>query len=471
MSAPRRTGAAELLRQARHPPVRERTFWIVQAMVVVLAILHLVVDVNSPPSSSDLFPAGLPVAMMLVPIGYAALRYGLSGSAATALWATVLWLPDVLLPGGRGQPVNDVVQLVVLDAVAVLVGLRIERERLERTRAEAAEQEWREAEARYRELFETNSSPILLVDGEGIIRATNPAAPTAIGRALVGRRIDDALHLPHDVLLDGSESRTVTLGDTPGPTRDYRVTVGRVGGGGRGGLYQVVLHDTTEERRERTEARAYAAALLRAQEEERRRIAQELHDDPLQTLIQLARRLEGLGATRDLTPTAPGLTEARAEVLAVVARLRDVLRGLRPPGLDQLGLVAAVRGMLAELEDETGMVTELQVTGTVRTLAPEVQLGVFRVIQEATRNVVRHAEACRVAVTLAFDDDALDVQIADDGKGFDPAASTGDDTGRFGVLGMRERAGLLGGTFALQSAPGRGTVVGARIPTGVGRPR
>jgi signal transduction histidine kinase len=109
------------------PPVREVRFWVVQAMVAGIAILHVAIDVIS--AEPGAVPAGIPVAMLLVPVSYAALRYGLSGSVATAVWAMLLWLPDLLLPHDRGHVGNDVIELALVIAVAVFVGYHIDAER------------------------------------------------------------------------------------------------------------------------------------------------------------------------------------------------------------------------------------------------------------------------------------------------------------------------------------------------------
>ena len=122
------TGRRALIRRSvLRPPVREVRFWVVQAMVVGIAALHLALDLTS--AESGAVPAGIPVALLLVPVSYAALRYGLSGSVATAAWATVLWLPDLLLPGDRGHIGNDAIELALVIVVAVFVGYHIDGER------------------------------------------------------------------------------------------------------------------------------------------------------------------------------------------------------------------------------------------------------------------------------------------------------------------------------------------------------
>jgi signal transduction histidine kinase len=345
----------DVLARIRHPPLREPAFWAVQVMVLLLAGLHLLVDLRASLENGS-FPTGVPVGLLLVPVGYAALRYGLSGSAATASWATLLWLPDLALPSGRGHPGDDLVELALVLGMAVFAGIYVERERLERARAEALEAD------------------------------------------------------------------------------------------------------------RHTSERRFAAELVRLQEQERRRIAQELHDDPLQRLIQLARHLE-LADGSPARPDGPAsLAGIREELLDAVNSLRESTRGLRPAGIDELGLVPALRGLLAEAEAESGVQGDLEVTGGIVRAASEVELGLFRIVQEAVRNVVRHAGATRLRILVTFDDEVLSVEVFDDGRGFDPETVRLHRDDHFGLLGMSERARLLGGDVELRSVRGEGTWVTATVP-------
>ena len=327
---------------ALRPPVREVRFWAVQAMVTGIAALHLAIDMMS--AEPGAAPAGIPVALLLAPISYAALRYGLSGSVATAVWATLLWLPDLLLPRDRGHVGNDAIELALIIAVAVFVGYHIDAER--RARAQV-----------------------------------------------------------------------------------HRLT----------------------------------ALLLQVQEEERRRIAHELHDEPLQLLAHLARSLDNL----ETAPPVPailieGLGKARGQAVDIADRLRAVVAGLRPPALEQLGLVIALRGFLADVAETAALCTDMQVTGEEKRLPPEVEIGVFRIAQEAANNVIRHAGARKLVLTLAFDAAGLRLRVADDGCGFNPRAVDRLSPSRgLGLLGMRERAEIAGGKLKSRSAPGKGTVVEA----------
>ena len=447
--------------RALHPPFREPAFWSIQAMVVIWAVVHIQTDRHG--VARETLPTGAPIDLLLIPVGYAALRYGLSGSAATVLWAALLWSPDVILAEDRSHPRQDLIQIGIVASVALFVGVEIERTRLARASAEAAEAEQRAAEIHYHRLFATNASPILLVDADGIVAEANPAA-LAVWRSTVGVSSGSLLGLEGQELLDGRSPGTLRLRTVRGEERDYRLSVSRLDDGGSRSLRQVVLEDVTEEYRSETDARAWAGEVLRAQEEERSRIAREIHDGPLQGLLQLARRMETIGPTRFAPDEPERIGAVRDDLLEVVSNLRDVTRTLRPAGLDQLGLAAAVRGLLADVEAEEGLAVELTVVGEVRRGTSEAEVSVFRIVQEAVRNVVRHAGATCVLVELAYETDSVRVVVADDGRGYDYDGVRLPAAGHLGILGMRERASLLDGRCDIVSRPGHGTVVTATIP-------
>ncbi len=454
MARPARNVAfATVLRRAAHPPIGEWRFWVIQAMVVVLAGLHLLVDFHTS-IETGAFPGGIPVALLIVPVGYAALRFGLAGSAATGLWATLLWLPDLLLPLNEGHAPSDVINLALVDAVAFVFGQQIEAERLAHARIEEATAERLRAETGYRQLFETNRAPTLVLDTNGVVTGANPAA-----RALFG---DKAVGAPPAGPLDGNGSlqappgRVVTLGDG----RDYRVGVVALPAGDPLAAVQLVLEDVTDERIEGRRATRYAALVVAAEEDQRRQLARELHDEPLQLFLHLARRLEAL----EVTTGAPGLGEARARALAAAVRLRSVARDLRPPTLDQLGLLAALSSFLAEVDEQTSLSTDLEVTGPEERLSHDVELAAFRIVQEAVHNIVRHADARQVHVGVGFEPHGLVLAVTDDGRGFAPDNADELSSGHLGLLGMAERASLLGGHLEVQSAPGKGALVRATLP-------
>jgi signal transduction histidine kinase len=455
---------ADIVRRALRPPLRDRRFWTVQVVVVVLAALHLLVDLHSA-KETGAFPGGIPVDLLIIPVGYAALRYGLTGSAATAAWASLLWLPDLLLPFDQGHAPSDVVNLLLVDGVALFFGQRIEAERRAHVRVERATLGRLAAEAGYRQLFEANRAPILVVDAHDVVRAANPAAVALFGDGVIGMPAPELVDAGQ---LAGLQGRVVTLDDG----HDYRVAVAELPEGGDAAA-QVVFEDVTEERSETRRAARQRALMIAAEEEQRRRLARELHDEPLQLLLHLARRFETLGESTGVpAAVASSLEDARVRALEAATRLRNLARDLRPPALDQLGLVPALSSFLAEAEEDSGILVDLEVSGEMRRLHPDVELGAFRIVQEAVRNALRHANAREVHVGLAFASDVVRLHVMDDGVGFVVADADGSGQRRvfdgsaehLGLVGMAERASLLGGQLDVHSVPGRGTDVRAWLP-------
>jgi signal transduction histidine kinase len=247
--------------------------------------------------------------------------------------------------------------------------------------------------------------------------------------------------------------------------RDYRFGLVSLPVGNDAASTQAIFEDVTQEHRERRLATHYAALVVRAEEDQRRRLARELHDEPLQLFVHLARRLEGLGEAPGIpAAAAAGLAEAREQALDAALRLRSLARDLRPPTLDHLGLVAALSSLLADVGEEVDLHADLQVTGKAVRLAADIELGAFRIIQEAVRNALRHAGARRLHVSVEFGAGELRLTVADDGRGFTPGELDDLAATHLGLLGMRERALLLGGHLKVRSAPGAGTVVHARVP-------
>ncbi|MBN1811519.1 MAG: GAF domain-containing sensor histidine kinase [Anaerolineae bacterium] len=214
--------------------------------------------------------------------------------------------------------------------------------------------------------------------------------------------------------------------------------------------------------------RFYARQITRAQEDERKRVARELHDETVQMLVALSRRLESLTMLPEPLPeTAVERLAALQELVSTTLQgVRYFIQDLRPPTLDHLGLVATIEGLTNDLTDD-GIETGLTVAGEVRRLQPEEELVLFRIVQEALSNVRRHSKASHALVQIRFHPDSVRVTVQDDGVGFDAPAQMDDlvSTGKLGLTGMHERARMLGGTLIVQSDPDEGTVIAIEVPT------
>jgi signal transduction histidine kinase len=163
------------------------------------------------------------------------------------------------------------------------------------------------------------------------------------------------------------------------------------------------------------------------------------------------------------------IASSRAITEQVIGELREVMKGLRPPALDDLGLTASVRQLVTDLEARSGISAELHAKGADTRLPSQIEVAMFRIAQESLANVEHHSGARSVIVRLTYGVSEVRLSVEDDGCGFDPpelgAGATGGDGQHLGIIGMTERASLVGGRLELSSAPGQGSRVVVTVPT------
>lgn len=219
---------------------------------------------------------------------------------------------------------------------------------------------------------------------------------------------------------------------------------------------------------DRQRLRDVAARALGAAEEERKRIARELHDETAQRLAALLLRLRLLRGAADSAALGGGLDGLRVEIGDVLEGVRRFARGLRPPALDDLGLRLALESHARAVAEASGVAIEFAPPGEPvdNLLSTDAELALYRIVQEALSNAVRHSGARRVRLRVAREGDRIIASIADDGRGFDPARPSAAEGAGLGLFGMRERAAYLGGEVEIRAAPGAGTEVVAVIPLG-----
>ncbi len=228
------------------------------------------------------------------------------------------------------------------------------------------------------------------------------------------------------------------------------------------------LFDITERKNAEANTKYYLKEITRAQEDERKRIARELHDETAQNLIALLHQLENL--LSDKTAIPPEETKVlwnfHQQIRAVLQQVRHFSRDLRPSLLDDLGLLPALEWITSELKDAYPIDIALKVFGRSRRLSAEAELSLFRIVQEALRNVVRHAHASRAEVEVRFEDNKIVVIVADNGAGFTPPDNLRalPQTGKLGLTGLQERVQLLGGFLELKSEQGKGTTLYIETP-------
>jgi two-component system, NarL family, sensor kinase len=211
--------------------------------------------------------------------------------------------------------------------------------------------------------------------------------------------------------------------------------------------------------------RGLAKAVWKVQEDERRRLARELHDGLGQTLTALTNQLERLQQKLDAGQTA-SLAGPVDTARSALNEIRELSRLLRPPVLDDLGLPAALSWLTRTLEQRTGLHVDLALEGLHHRLDPDLETLVFRIVQEALTNVLRHAGVERAEVGVSRIGTLLELRVSDNGKGFDPQSvlAGGEASTGSGLRGMRDRLELFGGRLELFSSPGRGTLLTAEVP-------
>jgi signal transduction histidine kinase len=238
-------------------------------------------------------------------------------------------------------------------------------------------------------------------------------------------------------------------------------------------LVAIVRGEQTSRERERKyfgererERQAYIAKLVEAEETERRRIAQELHDETLQTLMVIANKADSLALSGTEENQVNGNLWIKQQVLQTMDDLRRLSMNLRPSVLDNFGLVSGVRWLVNNGNSQNGCRLHIAVVGEEHKMSSLSEVTAFRVVQEAISNIQRHAHARSGDITLEFEEDRLLLEIKDDGAGFQPPERLGTyvSESKLGMIGMEQRVLSVGGEMQVDSAPGRGTTIWASVP-------
>jgi len=350
-------------------------------------------------------------------------------------------------------------------------------------------------EARMMAIFQSSGEAIITLDEQQRIVMFNPAAEEVFRCSAM-----DAIGTPVDRFIparfrEAHRKHVERFGET-GVTqrkmgRQQPVLVGLRTNGeefpieasiaqvndGHGKLYTVTLRDITERieaenalKASRQELRELSANLQSVREDEKTRIARELHDDLGQQLTALKMDLSSAEQSLAETPSSPEpvlaqLRGMRRLIDSTVGSVRRIAADLRPVMLDDLGLLPAIDWLLNDYNTRYGLEIERRIEPGKMSFSRNGATTLFRIMQEALTNVVRHAEATRVSISLVCEDGECVLRIADDGRGANDAQATeGHGEKSFGLLGIRERVHVLGGSVSIETAPERGFALTARIP-------
>lgn len=232
--------------------------------------------------------------------------------------------------------------------------------------------------------------------------------------------------------------------------------------------FQHIARDVTQEKHMEENLRFYLQQVTRAQEEERKRIARELHDDTIQSLVVLARKIDDISYnSQDISEEKKQLLDnIRLETNGIMAGIRRLSQDLRPPILDKLGLKPALENLAENIENISGIPVKLTIKGQERRLQTEVEMILYRIMQEGLRNIWRHSKASEANILLDYSNDKIRIHIVDNGRGLDFTYPT-DELARYGKLGLagiKERVRLLGGTMIINSKPMEGTIIKIEVP-------
>jgi len=452
--------------------VRRRAFWAVQGLILAIAIVHTLLVRSGLPAALHLVPSSL----LLIPVVYAALKFGVRGAIPTAIWSTILSVPDMVLYYQGLDRLGILWQSLILIVVGALVGVAVDNERNARQQAETREAARLVSERRYRALYDRAADAVLVIDEQGRIEEANAAAARLFQRdlkALHGHLLREVVgtELAADVVQASGESpaRFFPRGEGCSPVWVQPVGASPLSGTDGAGGSQVILRDVTLQYEREQGLEGYARHAIAAREEERRRMAHELHDGPLQSLVLVARKLD---AVEDGEGHAVALDDAREIIDETAGELRRLSRALRPPILDDLGLVPALRSETSAFAHRSGMEARFEVSGLMRPLPQDAELLLLRVTQESLHNAERHSGGSTVEVTLRYEPEAAALIVSDDGRGIGtvPPATTLLAAGKLGLLGVQERVRLAHGTVEIGPGAGGGTTVSVRIPAPMAGP-
>ena len=464
-------------------------FWIIAAVFALITIPHYAEAVVQPSFVGDILyylnlsRHGFERILYLVPIVLAGFMFGLRGAIVTCFLALAAMLPRALIISEYYRDALFETGAVFIMGIILAVSsglMRQERDR--RIQLEIAQQDFQTSEEKYRQLFENANDAIWLHDMEGEIVAVNDAAVKLIGysreellhmnaKALLSKESRKKAREIRKKLLNGEyveqpyEQKVITK---QGSETVFKLTTSVVRVAGQPIGFQLIARDVTQEKRIRENLDFYLQHSVRSREDERKRVSSTLYDDMIQELVVLSRQIDDLvGMSQTTRSNEKGVyAKMQEQIRSIMNNLSRLSYDLRPPILDHLGLLPAIQSLVTDCETYSKISTSLSIHGEPRRLSENVELVLFRITQEALRNVYRHSDATKAEVNMDFNNGKTVVSISDNGKGSDIPKMIGDlaRTGKLGLTGMQEQTRLIGGNLVIKSRPGEGTRIIVEVP-------
>ncbi len=463
--------------------LRNPGFWLLAVLFVLITLPHYAEALGHPTFVNVIMDRlgltrhAFERILYLAPIVWAGFMFSFRGAFIASLVALALMVPRALMESSaRVDSLFETAAVFIIGNVLAITFDSLKHARERRIELEQAQTELQSSEQRYRSLFEDAHDAIWFQDMDGTIVACNAANAKLTGfgkNELIGKNVreflsPDALETArlvrqHLLDQDGGQIYDQRIKRKDGSEAFVRLSSSLIRSEGQPIGFQHIARDITEERRLQENQRHYIEQVTRAQEEERKRISRELHDDTIQSLVVLSRQLDSLTGTKaDVPPELrKRLEDLWQQCNTIMQGVRRLSQDLRPAALDRLGLLPAIQMLATDTARFSEIPIKVNVVGTERRLAEEVELVLFRIVQEALRNVWRHSKATAADVLVEFTNYKIRISISDNGTGFDLPPNVTDlaKDGKLGLAGMEERARLVGATMSAESRRGKGTKI------------
>jgi PAS domain S-box-containing protein len=469
--------------------LRKPTFWLIIILLILITLPHYEEALRQPEflvniiSDLGLQRHSFERILYLVPMVWAAFLFGYRGAIFTSLAALACMLPYALFISA--SPLDAILEssaVFIIGNTMAFTFNALRKERKNRTRLDIARKELLVSEEKYRELFESAHDAIWLHDLQENIIAANKSFYKLTGytqhdsRKLQSSELIAANHIKgikeiEERLLKDKSTGQMSEGimiKKDKSEMSVQFSTNPVLANGEIVGFQHIARDTSEQKRMQENLRFHLQLTTRAQEEERKRISRELHDETIQALVVLSRQFDALTSkgkelSKENNFQLEGLRQQTNDVIQGVRRLSQ---DLRPEALGRLGLLPALEWLTSDVAGYSGIATNIKILGTERRFMEEVELMLFRIIQEALRNVWRHSEATQAEVVVEFDSQKTKILISDNGKGFLLPRTLNDlaRDGKLGLAGMQERIQLIGGSMTVQSQLGIGSIITIELP-------